>query len=103
MELIDKGEVIKIVNKHLMAYENFDSETELLTSIMEAVLNADGVEKNTSTPQSVINFFIDEEQAKKYIKAIIKTDADNQIKFINYHAAGDASSETPASPHYCYC
>ena len=99
MELIDKGEVIKIVNKHLMAYENFDSETELLTSIMEAVLNADGVE-SFSTHQSVINFFIDEEQAKKYMKAIIKTDADNQIKFINYHEAAGARSKDPASPHY---
>lgn len=85
MELIDKSEVIKIVNKHLMAYENFDSETELLTSIMEGVLNADGVEKNPSTPQSIINFFIDEEQFKKYIDAIVKSDADNQIKFINYY------------------
>lgn len=93
MELIDKGEVIKIVNKHLMAYENFDSETELLTSIMEAVLNADGVE-SSSTPQSVINFFIDEEQAKRYMKAIIKTDADNQIKFINYHGT-DALLKSP--------
>ena len=94
MELIDKGEVIKIVNKHLMAYENFDSETELLTSIMEAVLNADGVEKNPSTPQSVVNFFIDEEQAKKYMKAIIKTDADNQIKFINYYSKKEGKYET---------
>ena len=101
MELIDKGEVIKIVNKHLMAYENFDSETELLTSIMEAVLNADGVE-SSSTPQSVINFFIDEEQAKRYMKAIIKTDADNQIKFINYHEkAGDCGvTFHESSPRY---
>lgn len=99
MELIDKGEVIKIVNKHLMAYENFDSETELFTSLMEGILNINGVE-NSSTPQSVINFFIDEEQAKKYMKAIIKTDADNQIKFINYHEDAGDRSRTPASPHY---
>lgn len=99
MELIDKGEVIKIVNKHLMAYENFDDEADLLASLMEGILNINGVE-NSSTPQSVINFFIDEEQAKKYMKAIIKTDADNQIKFINYHEAAGDSSKTPASPHY---
>lgn len=92
MELVDKGEVIKIINKHLMAYDNFDSETELFTSIMEGILNMDGVE--SSTPQSVINFFIDEEQAKKYMKAIIKTDADNQIKFINYHGT-DALLKSP--------
>ena len=92
MELVDKGEVIKIINKHLMAYDSFDSETELFTSIMESILDMDGVEN--STPQSVINFFIDEEQAKRYMKAIIKTDADNQIKFINYHGT-DALLKSP--------
>lgn len=93
MELVDKGEVIKIINKHLMTYDSFDSETELFTSIMEGILDMDGVE-SSSTPQSVINFFIDEEQAKKYMKAIIKTDADNQIKFINYHGT-DALLKSP--------
>ena len=92
MELVDKGEVIKIINKHLMAYDSFDSETELFTSIMESILDMDGVEN--STPQSVINFFIDEEQAKRYMKAIIKTYADNQIKFINYHGT-DALLKSP--------
>ena len=84
MELIDKGEVIKILNKHLMIYDSFANVTDFVTSIMEGILDMDGVE-SSSTPQSVINFFIDEEQAKRYMKAIIKTDADNQIKFINYH------------------
>lgn len=84
MELVDKGEVIKIINKHLMAYDSFDSETELFTSMMEGILDMDGVE-SSSTPQSVVNFFIDEEQAKKYISTIVKTDADNQIKFVNYY------------------
>ena len=92
MELVDKGEVIKIINKHLMIYDSFDSETDFVTSIMESILDIDGVEN--STPQSVINFFIDEEQAKRYMKAIIKTDADNQIKFINYHGT-DALLKSP--------
>ncbi len=93
MELVDKGEVIKIINKHLMIYDSFDSETDFVTSIIESILDIDGVE-NSSTPQSVINFFIDEEQAKKYMKAIIKTDADNQIKFINYNGT-DALLKSP--------
>lgn len=93
MKLVDTNEVIKIVNKHLMTYESFDTVTDLLTSIMEGILDLDGVE-SSSTPQSVINFFIDEEQAKKYMKAIIKTDADNQIKFINYHGT-DALLKSP--------
>lgn len=49
MELIDKSEVIKIVNKHLMAYESFDNITELFTFIIEGILDIDGVE-SFSTP-----------------------------------------------------
>lgn len=94
MELVDKGEVIKILNKHLMSYESFANVTEFVTSIMENILDIEGVESSSSTPQSVVNFFIDEEQAKKYMKAIIKTDADNQIKFINYHGT-DALLKSP--------
>ena len=82
MEYIDKGEVIKVVNEHLQYSDNFDNITELFSNLMCEILDIKGVE-SPSTPQSVVNFFIDEEQAKKYINAIVKTDADNQIQFIN--------------------
>lgn len=98
MGLVDKNRVLTIVNYYLMNTKDYDDYSDLFGHMIDDILSLE--DECESTPQSVINFFIDEEQAKKYMKAIIKTDADNQIKFINYHEAAGAHSKDPASPHY---
>ena len=86
METINRMDVLKIIHAQL-EYNMGDEEILYpLTKVLNEVLNLPATNCNSDTPQSIINFFIDEEQAKKYIKAIVKSDADNQIKFINYYS-----------------
>lgn len=85
MELINRTDVIKAIQKQIEIYKDEEDVIQVLGNVLSVVLDLQSLDSNSSTPQSVVNFFIDEEQAKKYINEIIKTDADNQIKFVNYY------------------